>query len=512
MKFFVVYELRSLNKVLSSGMINLNGKYIFKKQPKISNDQVILKFDVNNHEIREITKVSDDRYILIGSINLEGRKLDLVCYDEIQKDEILKLGKIYKELKDVYSNNISYSIYDNHGINYIKYSYPINEILNKFYSKQTEKMNKIKGFLYGFLYDNSIYTDYVIKQKSGLYDEIIKITDLIENLRKKKYLDRNLYYSAINFKSNLEKKLLENINSLKNKNLIFGFDARKGIKINKELFSLSDDEGYLLCIILNILIKNVNNKNDAIINLIDGLKTVINNKDSLKQFHNDLLLIEKRVKNYEYSININEIKNIVFKNLYTFCIKYNNFKELNGFILEKRIEKSYIANCIYGAFHGYDKLSNIVAKNNDSNEIIISIVEKAIRDIENNFNSIKFNYYYYRDNLLYNINRLLQSYENLAINEKCEILRTNEQLEVIIKNTSEEKMIIRMYKREKNISKNIIYYDNKIKRIKNIYPNSFINNEYYFDYRFKQGNIAQPRNYKLEYEFALIIEDLLNTI
>lgn len=512
MNLFVIYDVKNLNKVLSSGMINLNGKYIFRKQPKIDKDQVILKFNITIFEAKETSKVLDDIYILMSGINLEGRKLEIICYDENQREDIFKMGRIYKEFKDIYSKSISYSIYNNEGIIYPESSYQISDILVSFYYKQIARMDKLKGFLYGFLFNNSIYPNYIIKKKSGVYDEIVEIENIIENLKNKKYLDRKIYYSAINFRSSLEKKLLENINDLKENNLIFGFDAKKGININKELFGLETDEAYLLCTILNILTKSISDKKDVLINVIDRLKIVVSSKDSLGAFYDDLLLIEKRIKNYEYNINISEIKSIVLKNFYAFCIKYDNFKELTSFMSEKSIEKSYIANCIYGTFYGYNKLSNIIAKNIDLDEITISIVKKAMRDIENNFNSIRFNYYYHRDNLLYNINRFLQHYEKFINNEKCQILRENNMLEVIIRNTSDKKIVIRMYKREKNISKNIIYYDNKIKRIKKAYPNSIINEKYYFDYRFKQGNITKTRDYKLEYEFALIIEDLLNTI
>jgi len=73
---------------------------------------------------------------------------------------------------------------------------------------------------------------------------------------------------------------------------------------------------------------------------------------------NDMELIYKRFKQKEWSISHSDIKDIFYKGLFLFMLKYKNFEELNSIQTDK-VSKA-IAMILYGAYHGFASINRII--------------------------------------------------------------------------------------------------------------------------------------------------------
>lgn len=521
MLVYYLLQKKEIVNIMSSKIVELNitNGILYTKMPQLSPEIFALRFYLRENEKEDLIKLKASVYSLNRGIHLEGRRFKIILNDEEQLEYLKQTNLLYKEIKftNEDNKNICLKYLKENNNNYIL-AHNKETLLQQYELKKNIRVNKIKGMIYGITSEAGMLKDYILDNFSIYYQELTGITIMMERLRNKKMLDNSLFINFKNLKRNLEKKVIRSVNDLDKKELIFKFNEKRNIEFSNDFLALAPLEKQLFEVIINKIINNVENasEKEMLANIIIQIDKVINNNAEYNEFSNDIKLILDRVYEKNYDTNINNIKSILFKNIYAVYIKYNNLRELYTFLNEKHIPRKYISMSLYGASKGFTYMPNSSTLNLQRDIWAYEVIKSSLINVENNFYDTKYNNNYTKSKIYYFLNEI-SFYVNKTKN--CNLLYTDIVIENIknyvqmtIRSKDYGEMVINFYPRTKNMAKSIKYFDNKIERLKEIYVNLNYNDSIYFYYYFIKNKKIKMNILQKEYYFSVLLKEISNVI
>lgn len=509
MKVYVILRMEDIIFVLKSRVIpfgTLQNPYVYKKIPKINNDEFIICFNIFNNELSYLDKISKGIYHFNKNISIEHRNIKILCVDKINSDKIKKLNNMYKEIKDIDYKNIEETINENNIIYSIPTAILKEESIINFEREQFIKFDKFKGLLYMFLAYFPDLAQILLDNNVMMYNYFMKVQDLINDLRDNNLLDRKIYNSSRRFINQLEKSTLINLDIIIDNKNFFKIDDIYKVSFESKELNLSNSEQFLFNYIFDFII---NSKEINIKNLILNINNFVNSHDQLNYMSEDINIITDRIINQNYLNDINSIDSILLKNLYSFSVNYADAKSLYFFNKENQIIQSYLSFMLHGLCFGYSNITNALIFDNLIDSFSNKILLKSIHDIENICFDFKTNKQYVRDRLFFIILLIIND-EDIFKNKFNNIdISTNKynDIDVLEISNNEDSIIIEYYIRTKNMAKSIKYFDQKIEKLKTITKNNVLKeNNFVFSYYFKKGKKQIPLNLDMERTYMVLLE------
>lgn len=515
MFLYCCMEEKNFISVMCSKYIDLEKYYLYKRMPKINDNYVNIKLEILKNEEKFLSKIDSYKYMTNRTINLEGRKWNVLVFDNNQLGRIKKSLFIFKEVKVNKIEELPIYIIRNDGkVNYNKKEENKNLLMYEYKEKCNNKLDKIKGFVYGTIIEETYLNEFLLNKIIDGYNELCLINNIVDELKNDNLMNRKFSSLCQSFKNEILKVMENNFNKKNDGNIIIKINERKEIEINKDLFSISNNEAYLYEYIINYLIdedKNIN-ENEIILKFIKNIRNFIT-VNKLNCFNQDMYLIENRVKNNDFTVKFTDIKSILFQNIYVFCIKFNNLSEYYSFIYENGIEKSYLAFGLYGALKGYTYMPKSMLSNIDRKEIFLKIIIETLRYCEDSLFNNQYNVIYIKNRLNYFLYKLIPYLKDLNnINYKYADIYYKDR-KLIICNKDNNKIIINYNIRKKSLAKSIEYFDCKMRRVSNAFNNFEYVYDYYFNYYFILRGKVKSLDINLEEYFSIILRDIyLNVI
>lgn len=186
-------------------------------------------------------------------------------------------------------------------------------------------------------------------------------------------------------------------NGVRDFKFVVGNNLNSGFSINLSWLQESNDEEYqvwqlIMRELLQETIKRtkfeIKNKGWQYEERICFIKRLIDPIESLregKQFVTDLRLIQKALESsFEGSAKIDDIHSPIMANLFAFLFKFKDLEQLDRYLNQKMVDRSYYAWCFWSAFLGY---SSIPKKYADS--LTKSWSKKDIEAVRNCMTSIQ---------------------------------------------------------------------------------------------------------------------------
>jgi len=474
-----------------------------------------------NYEKKQLRVIDKDTYILDKPLHFENRGISILYNNKEQLDLLEKMNNLYLEIKDINRYDIrcitDIRKKDFRLINSKYHDYKNESILDYRY-KLNIQFDRIKGaiymlFCYYYTLNEVLYNNYNIFSK-----EIRGLNGIINLIKDKNKLDRELYYSSKKMLNVLKKKdmrhIRENIINMK----LFSNDNYK-LDFNHNLLELKKYEYIFLRNVLSYIIKRKDDK-FSVQDIVIFSKSMIQSNDIYDELQSDLNILSMRILEEDFTQDINNIKSDIVKNMFAFCIHYNNHFDLHTFIKNKGIKKNYIAYTLYGAMLGYSKIPNSLISDeyidiNINKELLL----KSIHELDHLFFNLSKTMMYKRDRIHYSIINILNKYsiENKESRIKINGYFLNYQSQnkmynsLEITDNNEDFIVIDYWKRKGIIAKSIKYFDDKTNRVQKLSnSNEILQNKYIFSYYFVKDKKKKPLDLLLEEKYMIILNDIEN--
>lgn len=508
---YIYYRISNeeIYKILSSLIININDNIVHSKIVMCEND-ILVRIKLKNNESSDLIRINKNTFLINKIFNLENRNIKFYFNNK----EVLKSTKnslkFLKEIKIDENLIDEYFEYHNGKATDCKiYNHSSIDILTNENNTLYVKNNILKGMIYGALLDYNFISEYLLKNYGGTYEEYKLIINIINDLRFKNELNKNLYKVLNKTRSEFQKNIENKLNSANFENMIINKIELNKIELNNNFLQMTKEDLLLFERIINILvnklyyIENSKNKIEQLLKLLS-----IDYKDSEKlNIKEDLSLLQRRFINEDYSINVNYINSVVLKNLFVVCIKYNNDREFVSFIDEKHIDRYYIAYMILGAVKGIgDSSYSLFSVDKQYKKII----NDSINFLEKNLLEAQEKIYINRLKIQYYLNNIYSISEKVNFENKDFKIISNEKgiLKIWLKRDTSS-MNVMYHTRNKNISKNIKYYDNRNNDLIKINKNYKAKN-IYFSYYFIINNKKKALDYRYENIYSNILKYFYN--
>lgn len=499
---YIYYKIKQENiyDILSSLILNVGSDVIYKAEPQIDNKEILVRIRIS--EKFNLIDINNNIGTMNRIFNLETTNVKFYFNSRQQIDEVLKLASIIKEIK-IGSEELEnyFYIYNNNTIN-LNYDYKPIEIIHRQNKKILRKLDILKGILYCTLLDKNKWNKYIIDEYTIFYEEYKTIENMIYKLQTNGKKNLLILKTLVQSKKVLKKEIEKNLALANYENMIINSVDRKQIIFNNKFLCLSNKDKELFDKIMNLLINKLFYIEDNKMKMVYLVKSIKSFSDEYNIDY-DYKLVYKRVIDEDFSININQINNVVLKNLFAACIKYNDDREFSSFLLNKGIEKKYIAYMFLGSIVGFRYLSSSLISLKDS-----SILKDSLNKIENmiinqekqkHFNRLKI--HYYLDKLYNNLNILKNEYSDIEV--KVDL--NNKNMKIYL-NELNVVMNVDYYKRNKNMANCIKYYDNRTKKLIKMNKEYINNSNIYFNYNFAINKKIKPLDYRFEDIYSTILE------
>ncbi|EPB8146019.1 hypothetical protein [Clostridium perfringens] len=507
---YIYYKIKEqeIFKILSSMFLSLNEQIVFTKKIDINSDELLIRLNLKNYEKFSLIKIIEDQYLISKIFNLEINEIKFISKSRKQVENLKNNISFIKEVKLSSDEVDKYFIIDKNLIEFEYKSYvkiPYVEKSNYIYQ---ERINILKGFIYGSLRDEVKLNQYLLKEEAIIYEEYSNLIKLIDNLKSKKISNKRILHDFNNIKRSMINEIEMNFKVKNYKDIIIKDISYNKIKLNNKFFNLSDSDLKLYEYILNLCVyklSGINNEHEKLRVLIRNLVALKTNEELNK----DLLLLRRRVVSEDFTVDIDNINNIVLKSIFVASIKYDNIKEFMTYLEEKKIKEKYIAFSFLGLLRGYFNVNgSLMGVRKYNHKILvdnIKFIEKYINNQTDNINiqRLKLNYIAYN---LYEYRRNL--------NEENEYYRVKYNNNIIVINLKRENSTMRIfyYNRNKNISKSIKYFDQRMEKVK-IFKKTFdFEKEFYFNYYFIIDNKIKALDYRYENIYCSILENIYEEV
>lgn len=512
--YYIRLTENQLIKALSSRSIYEH--MIYKSPPQLDSDHFLVELKLYSYEIKQMISINKYSYILNKPLHFENRNLSILYQNEKQIENIYKLQDLYLEIKNM--NNYSIRNITNLKLyNYTDTNNYIEEGNDSIYNYRLNKRNRfdrIKGAIY-MLYCHYIDLELDLYNKYNIFDtEIKSLNSIINNIKEKNRIDKALYHSSNNLLKLLNKRNIENIKKSIYYNDFFYYIDYK-LNFNYDLLNITYQE-YIF--ILNIFdyMGNSNHKDLKIENVVLFSKSLSEDNSYCNTLKSDINILFKRVIEQDFTQNISNIKSDIVKNLFAFCIHFNNQHNLYSFLNSKNTNKQYISYVFYGAFWGYSRTSNsLVSDEYIYSDVNKSLLLKSISEADSLIFNLKTTMAYKRDRIHYSIIKLLNHYlveltKNNSINSYILNHYQNDKLydTLTITDNNTDFIVINFWKRKGRIAKSIKYFDNKTDRIKKLDKNLILKNDYVFSYSFIKNGKNISLDLLLEEKYMIILNDI----
>lgn len=511
--YYIRLTENQLIKALSSR--NIYEHVIYKLPPQLDNDHFLVKLKLYSYEVKQMVSVNKYSYFLNKPLHFENRNLSILYQNKNQLENIYKLKNLYLEMKDINNCSIEnianlklYNYTDTN--NYIEQN---NSIYNYGLNKRN-RLDKIKGAIYMLCCH---YTDLELDlyNKYNIFDtEIKSLHSIINSITEKGKIDKELYYSSNSLLKLLKTKNIGNIKDSIYCNDFFYYIDYK-LNFNYDLLNITYPE-YIF--ILNIFdyMGNSNHEDIKIENIVLFSKSLSEDNSYCNTFTSDINVLFKRVIEQDFTQDINNIKSDIVKNLFAFCIHFNNQHNLYSFLNNKNINKQYISYAFYGAFWGYSKIPNsLVSDEYIYSDINKNLLLKSLSEVDSLFFNLKTTMAYKRDRIHYSIikllnNCLIELAKTNSINNYILNYYQNDKLydTLTITDNNMDFIVIDFWKRKGRIAKSIKYFDDKTNRIKDLDKNLILKNDYIFSYSFIENGKNIPLDLLLEEKYMIILNDI----
>lgn len=507
---YIYYKInnKDIYKILSGMILNINEQIVYTKKVKPNKDEILVRIHLQDNERFCLIKIKENQYLLNRVFNLENNSIKFIIKEKSQLEQIKKGIDFIKEIK-INTNMLNkYYILDNeyhYSDNVFIDRLPCVEKNNCLYKR---KIDILKGFIYGSFRDKQKLNKYLLNEEAIIYNEYIAICRVIEELNHKSVNDKQILFNLKNLKKRMNNEIEKNLQNKNYKNILIKEVTHNKIYLNNKYFNLSDFDFKLYEYILNFFIFKlieVNNEKEK-------LKLIINNLEK-KNFNfeikKEILLIKQRVVDEDFTVNVKDIKNIVLRNFFAVAIKYDNIKELIMYLNEKKIDGKFLAFSILGILKGYTNINGSLMGIENYNS---KIIKDNIKFIEYNVSNLSYNRNIYRLKLTYLLSILFKYRDLLNFENKYyKVNYKNNDLSIILKR-DQSIMNISYNKRSNNIAKNIKYFDNREIQLKKLNKNYNICKEFYFNYNFIIKNKKKTLDYRYEYIFGNILEEIYGEV
>lgn len=517
--YYIVLNEYQLMYALSSRSVIINPLYKFI--PIIGNDQFIIRVKLFNYEKKQLKFIDKYTYILDKPLHFENRRISILYNNKEQLDLLDKMNHLYLEIKDT-------DKYDIRCVNDIRkkdfrpivseYHDSKNKSILGYKHKLNIQFDRIKGAVYMFFcyyYELSeiLYNNYNI-----FNEEIRNFNEIINLIKSKNKLDRELYYSSKRMLNILKKRDMDYIRERIIDMKLFSRDNYK-LDFNHHLLELTKREYIFLRNILSYIIKRKNDEFN-VQDIVIFSKSMIQSNDIYNDLQSDINILSMRILEEDFSQDINNIKSDIVKNMFAFCIHYNNHFDLHTFIKNKDINKSYIAYTFYGAMSGYSKIPNsLISDEYIDISVNKELLLKSIHELDHLFFNLSETMMYKRDRIHYSIINILNKYfienrkSDVKINGYFLSYKSKNKMynSLEITDNNEDFIVIDYWRRKGIIAKSVKYFDDKTNRVQKLSnSNQTIQNKYVFSYYFIKDEKKKPLDLLLEEKYMIILNDIEN--
>lgn len=518
MKMYYVTDIDNLLNILALQYISCSSKseFLYKKYPVLGENEVCIEVILNKTDNKKFLEYTKGIYYLTAGINLEIRNFNILFFNQKEMDNFKVIKDLYYEIKAAAFSCYVQKVGNNLKCEMVENILRLPQISN--YELYKSNINDaLKGFLCGFLYYNNYIKEFVVNNYNLGYKELSAITKMISELRGQKLMDKTIYLKSKNFKKALEKKFYQQIKNLDKKELIFYCDDKKRLRVNKNIITLNEFEMSLFEVFINNTIQNVSllGTKQLVRNNINAIYEYIlkNNIDNL--YIEDIQKVYNRANDLDFDISINDIKSEFFKNLFITYTKFENLKEFQLILDEKKVNADFLAHSMFGLCKGYSKLPNSFVIKSLYDSILNNIFLGGVENIERIYGDRDYNRRYTENILYYYFNKiafLLKNIEQEFIENKQFKITFNkkdgEKYHLVIDNKEIGKLLINYYPHIENN----IYFDKKINRLKDAYNNFIRNSHYYFSYELRSGKVKKMCKDLQRYYYSIVIKDIYKII
>ncbi|MBE6049828.1 MAG: hypothetical protein E7214_03980 [Clostridium sp.] len=504
MDLYYIINKDKLFEVLSSLVICINDEIVYTEKPCINKEECLLKIQIAYLDHSQLVKVKPKVYRLNKLFNLENTKIYFLFIDELMMNKIKNTCNYIKEIKVnneymnkrflVYNNEKTCDRYEQNLVKTI-------DAIDKKNKLNLRKLLILKGIVYGGFFNTSVVDRYILENYSNLYTEYKDINYMINEFNTNKKISREIYRSFIQTRKLLRKQIEVDLNKADYSNLLIEEVSEHSVVFNNNYLKLSDTELKLFENIIKYIFNNFLESNEYEIEKLVKYIVSISTKYNIV---NDAQKLKNRVINEDYSVNVQDIKSSIIKNLYAVCIKNDNNKEFIEFLIEKNIDKSYLAYIFNGAIKGIMFLGKSIIPNFQNGVLkqSINMIEKNLGMNKKELLKLKLHYYIHD----------IYDYMGKEFERNGEfVFHSNINLNSISIELIRDKVKIEIFYRPKKskYSKNIKYFEEKNFRLKKLKLN-YKNDDIYFYYHYIIENKIKPINSRYEYIFGNILESICN--
>ncbi len=507
---YIYYKIKEqeIFKILGRMFLNLNEQIVFTKKIDINSDELLIRLNLKKNERFSLIKIIEDQYLISRIFNLEVNEIKFISKSNKQVENLKKTISFIKEIKLSIDEFDKYFIIDKNLVefeykNYLKIPYV--EKSNNIYQ---ERINVLKGFIYGTLRDEIKLNQYLLKEEAVIYEEYENLIKLIDNLKSKKIANKRILYDFNNIKRSMINEIEMNFKVKNYKDIIIKDISFNKIKLNNKFFNLSDTDLKLYEYILNLCVyklSGINSEREKLRVLIEHLVALKINED----FNKDILLLRRRVISEDFTVDISDINNTVLRSMFVVSIKYDNIKEFMTYLEEKKIKEKYIAFSFLGLLRGYLNVNgSLMGVRRYNHKILFDNIKFIERYINNqtheiNIQKLKLNY------IVYNLYKYRKN-----LNEENEHYKVKYNNNIIVINLKRENSIMKIlyHNRNKNISKSIKYFDQRMEKVKLLKKAFDFGKQFYFNYYFIINNKNKALDYRYENIYCAILENIYKEV
>ncbi|MBP1153297.1 MULTISPECIES: hypothetical protein [unclassified Paenibacillus] len=353
-------------------------KLISNQESEYDEYPIILELELTDCE--HYHRINDEIYIYPKTVYFDEKTVKFRFFDELHVKKVLAKSKIVEEVKTVhkYRNNfilITENILKEYIIDNLEVDPSNIEVVRKQVAND-RLYNKIKGLLYAFLY----------KYYSSLEDS--DVNELVEYIDKAISLAHKLPFPYSNFIEDglkLVGKYVWSAPKIHNYDfsLIRHLTNNRTIEFN-HIEVISAIELKIYESITNRLIDKGNNlelelKKEDLINI--RMIVQENAPDLMAQYNADINIINERLFNRNYQVDINSINSLVLKSFLLFLLKNRNIEELELLISQHGLRYNFLIYGFIGTSSGFSGLSRIITNELYRNEQLVEVIDKQLAEI-----------------------------------------------------------------------------------------------------------------------------------